>query len=80
MNSTLVSDCIITNNNLNALINIVVFLFYCVLFFSCFDGFCYGILYIPEGKGKIPSSMIYNSCKVFVKARYEQRTFMIVII
>jgi hypothetical protein len=74
MNSTWVSDCITTNTNKFFLIDIV------VLFFSCFDGFCYGILYIPKGKGKIPSLMMYNSCKIFVKARYEQHTFMIVII
>lgn len=58
MNSNWVSDyCIITNNNLNFFIDIVIFYFIVFCFFSCFDGFCYGILYIPKGKGKIPSSI-----------------------
>ncbi len=80
MNSNWVSDCIITNNNLSVLIDIVVVFFIVCVFFSCFDGFSYGILCIPKAKGKIPSSMTYNSCKIFVKTRYEQHTFMIVII
>jgi hypothetical protein len=78
MNSNWVSDCIITNNNLSVLIDIVVFNFIVFFFFHVLMDFVMG--FCTYAKGKIPSLMTYNSCKIFVKARYEQHTFMIVII